>query len=75
MSPISFSDSELDLLLVLAQPLAPSQRDAFLQAVAEALAQYPERGDGLTHKIGVELQQRFRAAPPSMRSFARSHGR
>jgi hypothetical protein len=73
MSPISFSDSELDLLLVLAQPLAPSQRDDFLRAVAEVLAQHPERGDGLTHKIGVELQTRFRAAPPpDLRRIARS---
>jgi hypothetical protein len=74
---VSFSDSELDILLVLAQPLAPSQRGAFLQAVGEALAQCGERGDGVVHRLGVELQARFRAQPPPnfLRGVARSHGR
>jgi hypothetical protein len=65
--PFSFSDSELDVLLVLAQPLAPSQRGAFLQAVAEAVAREPARGDGVVHKIGVEMQARFRALPPPVK--------
>jgi hypothetical protein len=75
MPPIGFSDSEMDELLTLAQPLAPSQRGAFLKAVAELLAQQPERGPGIVHRLGVELQAQFRATPPSLRSFARSHGR
>jgi hypothetical protein len=64
---VSFSDSELDLLLVLAEPLAPSQRGAFLEAVAALLAQQPERGDGVVHRLGIEMQARFRAAPPPVR--------
>jgi hypothetical protein len=72
MPVVSFSDSELDDLLTLAQPLAPSQRGAFLEAVAEALAQQPARGNGLVHRLGVELQQSFRATPPNIRNVARS---
>jgi hypothetical protein len=47
-------------------------REAFLQSVCNALAQYPEdsRGVGLLHREAAKLQ-RFWANAPAMRSTAR----
>jgi hypothetical protein len=38
---LKLSDSELDIVLAAAQPLAAKDRDAFLQDVAAALAALP----------------------------------
>ena len=50
MPPLAFSDSELDTLMSLSTPLHPSRRAEYLEAVAAAIAEYPERGDGLTNR-------------------------
>ena len=70
--PFSFSDSELETLMVLATPIHPSRRAEYLQAVAALLAQYPERGDAVAHRLGCELQGRFMHAMPNLRTAARS---
>jgi hypothetical protein len=61
MSPFSLSDDELDQVMSLAQAVPVEQRDGFLQAVAGALAQYPERarGPGLIHREARMLQRYF----------------
>ena len=61
--PIALSDSELDIVFAAARPLGVSARDAFLQDVAERLAAFSERGDGLVFKVcrGV---QRDHSQPP-----------
>ena len=61
MPAISFTDEELDSLASLATVLQPSDRDAFLQAVAGKLAACPpeNRGPGLVHRLGVEAQRGF----------------
>jgi hypothetical protein len=46
MEPLRLSDSELDIVMRAAAPLAVRDRDAFLREVAAALAALPERGDG-----------------------------
>jgi hypothetical protein len=51
MPLFSFSDSELDTLMTLAQPIHPTRRAEYLEAVAAALAQYSDRGDGLANRI------------------------
>ena len=67
MSPFSLSDSELDELTSLAAAIPIEHRDEFLQAVADAVAQYPEdgRGPGLMHREAARLQRYF-LSPPSM---------
>ena len=49
--------------MTLAQPLAPSERGAFLRALADALAPYPvETGPGSICTVGP-VQRRFMAYP------------
>ena len=57
----SLSDSELDVIMTLAQPIDPAMRDPFLRAVAIELARYqPEAiGPGLINRVGRELQRQF----------------
>jgi hypothetical protein len=55
---ISLNDDELRIVMRLAEPVRPEHRGAYLQDVAAALDQCPERGLGLLHRICVEAQQR-----------------
>jgi hypothetical protein len=67
MSPLSLSDDELDQLMHMAHAVPVDHRDAFLRAVADALAKYPEgaRGPGLIHREARMLQRQF-TSPPSL---------
>jgi hypothetical protein len=55
----SFDDRELDILLALAAPLPEPCRSDFLEAVATELARFPERGDGLLHRVARDAQRKF----------------
>ena len=68
----SLSDSELDVIMTLAQPIDPAMRDPFLGAVAIELARYqPEAiGPGLINRVGRELQRQF--LTPSLGSVPHS---
>jgi hypothetical protein len=61
MSPLGFSDEEMDVLGTLASALPPPTRDGFLQLVASKLSAYPPecRGPGLTHRVATEAQRAF----------------
>jgi hypothetical protein len=48
-----------------AHPLPPDRRAAFLEAVAVELAQAPIVGDGLLHRIILQVQRRYFDAPLS----------
>jgi hypothetical protein len=50
MGPLRLSDSELDIVLAAARPLAPQERDSFLNEVAARLAGLPQRGDGVVYR-------------------------
>jgi hypothetical protein len=45
----------------MAEPLRPQSRAAFLEALAAELARHPadERGPGLLHRLGRDLQRQF----------------
>jgi hypothetical protein len=62
----SLSDSELDVIMNLAQPLDPAMRDPFLRAVAAELRRYrPEDiGPGAVFRTAKALQREFFVAPP-----------
>jgi hypothetical protein len=58
LMPIVLTDSELDIVMRAAQPLAVNDRDAFLQDVAKHLATLPVRGDGIVHRVCAEVQHK-----------------
>jgi len=61
MPPLSFSAEEMQVV-----PIDPRERDAFLQAVAAALASEPVRGPGVAHQVGRRIQREF-FTPPQLR--------
>jgi predicted NBD/HSP70 family sugar kinase len=61
MPPLALTDAQLDILHRLAEPLAPPDRSALLEAVAAKLAQQPELiGDGFIARIAAEGPARHR---------------
>jgi hypothetical protein len=51
LMPIALTDSEMDIVMRAAHPLAVANRDPFLKAVAKRLATISERGDGVVYQI------------------------
>jgi hypothetical protein len=70
--PISFTDSELDIVMSLGAPLDPSARAAYLADVAKELDGLAEVGDGIIARIAREVQGRFCEAfrMPAMTSLS-----
>jgi hypothetical protein len=64
--PLNLSDPELSVLMAVAAPIAPRERDGFLRSVAAELASYPpaQIGPGLVHQIAVRHQRQFLGPPP-----------
>jgi hypothetical protein len=61
MPPLSLSDQELEIVTRMAEPVAFNMRREYLQAVAEALSQYPqaEIGVGAVHQVARTVQRGF----------------
>ncbi|HEY2532553.1 MAG TPA: hypothetical protein VGJ20_32240 [Xanthobacteraceae bacterium] len=60
MSPLSFTDEELEALATLASALPRASHGGFLQVVASNLAAPREaRGPGLPPRLPVEAQRDF----------------
>jgi len=74
MGPIRLSDSQIRAVFDAARPLAVQDRDAFLQAVAEAMQGHREIGDGDVHRAIVTAQRRF-YDPPITDERAQPHRR
>jgi hypothetical protein len=70
--PIAFSDEQLDAIMRAAQPLAPVDRERFVQAVTAAL-QGREIGDGTVYLAIREAQRQF-FAPPVLNQQPRPAG-
>jgi hypothetical protein len=68
MPPIKLTDSELDAVLAAARPIAVDRRDAFLQEVANQLANCAEIGPGTVHRAIAATQRRFYDVPDLSRS-------
>jgi hypothetical protein len=66
---LSLSDEAMTALMILAHPLQPHQRSAFLEALAVRLKDEVEIGDGVVIRIARELQKAHLTIP----NF-RSHG-
>jgi hypothetical protein len=61
--PIALSDSQLDIVMHAAQPLAPTDRAAFLVMVAAKLRGVDVIGDGLVSRVCREAFAQFWDAP------------
>jgi hypothetical protein len=55
----SLTDSQLDIIISVAQPIDPALRDPFLRACAVALQQHATLGDGLVSRTCREIQREF----------------
>jgi hypothetical protein len=62
-TPVAFSEEQLDAITRAAQPLAPAERQRFLEAVSAAL-QGREIGDGTVYLAIRQAQRQFFAPPP-----------
>jgi hypothetical protein len=57
--PIHLTDDELSAVMVAARPISVDRRDAFLQAVADALRNCGEVGPGSVHRAIAQAQKEF----------------
>jgi hypothetical protein len=57
------TNDELDQVLPLAFPMAPSCRSDFLEAIEHALSAHATRGPGLVHRLARDLQRGFLEPP------------
>jgi hypothetical protein len=60
--PLALSDEQLGAIVAAAQPIAPVDRAAFLEAIAAAL-RGRVIGDGSVYLAIAEAQRRYRGAP------------
>jgi hypothetical protein len=60
VSPIALTDSQLTALMAAAAPLQPGDRGVFLEALAVALRDVPEIGDGELHRVAAETIKAYR---------------
>jgi hypothetical protein len=74
MPPHHLTDDEVDAVLAAARPIANDRRDAFLQAVADALAGLSELGPGATYRVIRDVQKQFFDPPDSTGSTIRHGG-
>jgi len=70
MPPIKLTDDEMEAVYDACRPLHVADRDAFLQAVADALRRRGEIGPGAVHRAIRDLQRRF-ARPPEFSEYGR----
>ena len=68
MTPIRLSDQQMDAIFAAAHPLAPHVRGPFLEACARALAGLPEVGDGIVHRVIMNVQRKFFDPPTDSRA-------
>jgi hypothetical protein len=66
-TPIYLSDSELDAVMNACRQLQPRDRDQFLKAVAQAIAELPERGPGSVHRA-IATVWKVCFDPPDLRT-------
>jgi hypothetical protein len=53
----------MSAVLAASHPLPPASRSAFLADVAVALSRLPELGDGVVHRVIMDVQRRYFDSP------------
>jgi hypothetical protein len=66
------TSEEARAVFPIAWSLPPDRTAAFVRAVEAVLASHPTRGEGLAHRVAVELLPRF-FVPPPMPKQQREH--
>lgn len=61
--PISLSDDELSFVMRITEPLPPSDRSAYLHALAKLLRQEPVIGPGVLCRLAKDLLREFWRPP------------
>ena len=57
--PIALSEAQMCALLAASYPLPPAARPAFLEACAKEIANLPELGDGILHRMIMRVQKLY----------------
>jgi hypothetical protein len=57
MPPIKMTDEQMSALLAASHPLPPDSRSAFLEHCARELARLPIVGDGVLHRVIMQVQR------------------
>jgi hypothetical protein len=63
MPPLALTDQQIDIVISMAKPIALPDRRHFLEAVAQALADLPELGDGAVARACCAAQRKYWRAP------------
>ena len=69
--PIRLSDQQLNAILAAATPLDPRARSAFLADVAQEISRHPILGDGLLHRVIMQVQKKHFSPPLETRSVGK----
>jgi hypothetical protein len=69
MPPIRLSDEQMSALLAASHPLPPDSRSAFLEHCARELARLPIFGDGVLHRVIMQVQREY-FEPPDLAAGA-----
>jgi hypothetical protein len=67
---LSLNDDEYQAVMQAAGPVHPTQRSAFLRALAKELELHPIVGPGLVHRLAADIQRRYVIAPERQTSAA-----
>ena len=70
--PLSLTDQQMSAVLRACEPMLPADRDPFLRALAAALRDQRELGDGVVFRAIRHLQREFRQ-PPRIEKGSTSH--
>jgi hypothetical protein len=61
--PLALTDEQMSAVMNAAEPLVPADRDQFLRALADALRDEPELGDGVVARAIRSLQRQYFRPP------------
>lgn len=61
--PIRLSDDQMSAVLAASTPLPPDLRGAFLETCAREIAALPMIGDGILHRVIMNVQRRYFRPP------------
>jgi hypothetical protein len=70
VQPLRLTDDELNAIYAACRPLAPRDRDPFLQALAQALSTTGELGPGAVYRAIRDVQRRYFDPPTLQEMYA-----
>lgn len=68
---VKLSPDQAETILRAARPLGPSDGASFIEEVRSVLADFPEIGDGLVHRIIRDIQRKYFDPPVQAGHWAR----